>query len=134
VICSVFPSHRTELPVACIVKQHLYFCTSDQLSLHVFFAKARSHPSILISYRRNYIRRFDKIWSRVSTEHFGENFIQIRMGRVKDKKKAGLSNEYRKVLVTINKHFSNEACVQRNKSITLIVSLFSSFSVTKINQ
>jgi hypothetical protein len=114
VICSVSSSHRTELPVACIVKQHLYFCTSDQLSFHAFFEKVRSHPSVLISYCRNYTRRFDKIWSLVSTVYFGGKFHINPYGSSTRYKKSGLSNEYRKVLVTIKKHVSNKACVQRN--------------------
>jgi hypothetical protein len=134
VICSVFSSRCTELPVACIVKQHLYFCTSDQLSLHVFFAKVRSHPSFFISYRRIYTRNFYKIWSRVCTVYLGENFIKIRMGRVKDTKRRVYLTNIDKFLVTTNKYFSLKACAQRSKSITLIVFWFPSLSVNKISQ
>jgi hypothetical protein len=132
VICSVSSSHRTELPVACIVKQHLYFCTSDQLSLHAFFAKVRSRPSFFISYRQIYTRNFDKIWSRVYTVYLGENFINIRMGRVKDTKRRVYLTNIDKFLVTTNKYFSLK--VQRSKSKTLIVFWFPSLSVTKISQ
>jgi len=301
VIWSVSSSHRTELPVARIVKQHLYFRTSDQLSFYAFFENVRSHPSILISYCRNYTRNmewkptdvtilfvycwmstcfgptgpssgdfvqlftqplvqylcrsvrvlcmlwpvlvttyrareqsgtdtepmvqylcrsvrvlcmlwpvlvttsralyvvaclgdniqstrteqhrywtngcvnsrtnspedgpvgpkhleiqqytnkivtsvgfqsicwkdarykklktytrsFDKIWSRVPTLYFWGKFHINPYGSSTRYKKAGLSNEYRKVLVTINKHVYSKACVQRNKRQTLIVSLFS---------
>jgi len=134
-ICSIFSSHRSELPVACIVIQHLYFCTSDQLSFHAFFTNVTSHPSILIYYRRNYTRSFDKIWSRVSTIYFwGKFHINPFGSSTRYKKKADLSNECRQVLFTINERFSNKECIQRNKSKTLIVSLFSSFSVTKTSQ
>ena len=74
---------------------------------------------------KTYTRSFDKIWSRVPTLYFWGKFHINPYGSSTRYKKAGLSNEYRKVLVTINKHVYSKACVQRNKRQTLIVSLFS---------